>query len=157
MILWQSTVPFCRCRTLFFLIRWTLQFNALYLEAASVTGFDLWPEKLLTWRISSWFYSGLSYIYAVSNLKWSTFASFKSLHIHRYISFSHYMWQSVYNVDKKNQLDVTFCILYFYSSSCWTCFGQPCAHHQELTTAWCYSLVLICAVAAGRWSSPAGR
>jgi len=29
------------------------------------------------------------------------------------------------SVDKKNQLDVTFCILYFSSSSCSTCFGQP--------------------------------
>ena len=48
------------------------------------------------------------------------------------------------SVDKKNQLDVTFCILYFSSNSCWTCFRQPCAHHQELTTAWCYSLVLVC-------------
>ena len=38
-------------------------------------------------------------------------------------------------VDKKNQLDVTFCTLYFSSNSCSTCFGQPCAHHQELTTA----------------------
>ena len=38
-------------------------------------------------------------------------------------------------VDKKNQVDVTFCILYFSSNSCSTCFGQPCAHHQELTTA----------------------
>ena len=38
-------------------------------------------------------------------------------------------------VDKKNQLDFTFCILYFSSNSCSTCFGQPCAHHQELTTA----------------------
>ena len=27
--------------------------------------------------------------------------------------------------------DVTFCILYFSSNSCSTCFGQPCAHHQE--------------------------
>ena len=62
-----------------------------------------------------------------------------------------------FSVDKKNQLDVTFCILYFSSNSCSTCFGQPCAHHQELTTASCYSLVLICAVAAGRWSSPVGR
>jgi len=33
------------------------------------------------------------------------------------------------SVDKKNQLDVTFCILYFSSNSCSTCFGQPCAHH----------------------------
>jgi len=39
------------------------------------------------------------------------------------------------SVDKKNQLDVTFLILYFSSNSCSTCFGQPCAHHQELTTA----------------------
>ena len=40
----------------------------------------------------------------------------------------------MYSVDKKNQLDVTFCILYLSSNSCSTCFGQPCAHHQELTT-----------------------
>ena len=40
-----------------------------------------------------------------------------------------------FSVDKKNQLDVTFCILYFSSNSCSTCFGQPCAHHQQLTTA----------------------
>ena len=39
------------------------------------------------------------------------------------------------SVDKKNQLDVTFCVLYFSSNSCSTCFGQPCVHHQELTTA----------------------
>jgi hypothetical protein len=36
---------------------------------------------------------------------------------------------------QKNQLDVNFCILYFSSNSFSTCFGQPCAHHQELTTA----------------------
>ena len=42
---------------------------------------------------------------------------------------------NIYSVDKKNQLDVNFCILYFSSNSCSTCFGQPCAHHQELTTA----------------------
>ena len=30
-----------------------------------------------------------------------------------------------FSVDKKNQLDVTFCILYFCSNSCSTCFGQP--------------------------------
>ena len=42
---------------------------------------------------------------------------------------------STQSVDKINQLDVTFCILYFSSNSCSTCFGQPCAHHQELTTA----------------------
>ena len=63
----------------------------------------------------------------------------------------------VTNVDKKNQLDVTFCILYFSSNISSTCFEQPCAHHQELTTVWCYSLVLVCAVAAGRWSRPFGR
>ena len=39
-----------------------------------------------------------------------------------------------------------FCILYFSCTSCATCFGQPCAQHQELTTAWCYSRVLVCAV-----------
>ena len=39
------------------------------------------------------------------------------------------------SADKKNQLDFTFCILYFSSNSCSTCFGQPCTHHQELTTA----------------------
>ena len=43
--------------------------------------------------------------------------------------------EQVVSVDKKNQLDVTFCILYFSSNSCSTCFGQPCGHHQELTTA----------------------
>ena len=41
----------------------------------------------------------------------------------------------IFDVYKKNQLDVTFCILYFSSNSCSTCFWQPCAHHQELTTA----------------------
>ena len=51
-----------------------------------------------------------------------------------------------FSVDKKNQLDVTFCILYFSSNSCSTHFGQPRAHHQKLTTVWCYSLVLVCAV-----------
>ena len=40
-----------------------------------------------------------------------------------------------FSVDKKNQLDVTFCILYFSSYSSSTCFGQPCAHYQDLTTA----------------------
>ena len=43
--------------------------------------------------------------------------------------------QRIFSVDKENQLDVTFCILYFFSNSCSTCFGQPCAHHQELMTA----------------------
>jgi len=69
-----------------------------------------------------------------------------------------YVWELLQvSLDKKNQLDITFCILYFSSNNCSTCFGQPCAHRQELTTAWCYSLVLVCAVAAGRWSSPVGR
>ena len=45
---------------------------------------------------------------------------------------------------------------HFFSTSCSTCFGQPCAHHQELTTALFYSLVLVCAVAAGRFSRPFG-
>ena len=66
------------------------------------------------------------------------------------------LWTEKFDVDKKNQLDVTFCILYLSSNSCSTCFGQPCAHHQELTTALCYSLVLVCAVAAGRLSRPVG-
>ena len=51
------------------------------------------------------------------------------------LEFEVYM-QKTYTlrVDKKNQLDVTLCIFYFSSNSCSTCFGQPCAHHQELTT-----------------------
>ena len=48
---------------------------------------------------------------------------------------SYLIEHTYYSVDKKNQLDVTFCILYFSSNSCSTCFGQPCAHHQEMTTA----------------------
>jgi len=44
------------------------------------------------------------------------------------------------SLSKKNQLDVTYCILYFSSNSCSTCFGQPCTHHQEMTTAWCIAL-----------------
>ena len=80
------------------------------------------------------------------------------------VSAEQYMWRHAsviitnYTtlVDKKNQLDVTFCILYFSSNSCSTCFGQPCAHHRELMIAWCYSLVLLCAMAARRLSSPFG-
>ena len=34
-----------------------------------------------------------------------------------------------FSVDKKNQLDVTFCILYFSSNSCSTCFGRPWTHY----------------------------
>jgi len=57
-----------------------------------------------------------------------------ALYRHEFLSD---VWLTVHrnSVDKKNQLDVTFCILYFSSNSCSTCFGQPCAHHQELTTA----------------------
>ena len=93
----------------------------------------------------------------------TTIHNFRTLHFKPKFSwplccyFSLYRINKCYSVDKKNQLDVTFCILYFSSNSCSTCFGQPCAHHQELTTAWCYSLVLVCAVAAGRLSSPVGR
>ena len=76
---------------------------------------------------------------------------------YNYVQYATLCECSVYSVDKKNQLVVTFCILYFSSNSCSTCFGQPCAHHQELTTEGCYSLVLVRAVAAGRWSSPVGR
>ena len=78
---------------------------------------------------------------------------FHSIHV----VWKYWYEQNKISVDKKNQLDVTFCILYFSSNICSTCFGQPCGHHQELTTAWCYSLVLVCAVAAGRWSGPVGR
>ena len=39
------------------------------------------------------------------------------------------------SLNEKIQPDVTFCILYFSSNSCLTCFGQPCAYHQELATA----------------------
>jgi len=35
-------------------------------------------------------------------------------------------------------------------------FRAQCAHHQELTTAWFYSIVLVCAVASGRLSRPVG-
>ena len=52
-----------------------------------------------------------------------------------YVENTSYSTNKYSCVDKKNQLDVTFCILYFSSNSCSTCFGQPCAHHQELTTA----------------------
>ena len=43
-----------------------------------------------------------------------------------------------------------------FSTSCSTCFGQPCVLHQELTNAWFCSLVLVYAVAAGRLSRPVG-
>jgi len=67
------------------------------------------------------------------------------LHVHQpYIRIMNlhnrqYTWHSAFHalfyVDKKNQLDVKFFILYFSSNSCSTCFGQPCVHHEELTTA----------------------
>ena len=81
------------------------------------------------------------------------------IYVNSHICEHSYMWTVIYVncVDKKNLLDVTFCILYFSSNSFSTCFGQPCTHHQELTTAWCYSLVLVCAVAAGSLSRPVGR
>ena len=50
----------------------------------------------------------------------------------------------LYKVCIKKPTRCHFCVVYFSSTSCSTCFGQPCAHHQELTTAWCYSLVLVC-------------
>ena len=40
-------------------------------------------------------------------------------------------------------VDVTFCILYFSSNSCSTCFGQPCAHHQELATVMLITTLVI--------------
>ena len=47
-----------------------------------------------------------------------------------YKLLKHYSWSDVwltvhrkFSVDKKYQLDVTFCILYFSSNSCSTCFG----------------------------------
>ena len=56
------------------------------------------------------------------------------LHIPKYRNLNYGKFGYV-SEDKKNQLDVTFCFLYLSSNSCSTCFGQPCAHHQELTTA----------------------
>ena len=87
-------------------------------------------------------------------VQWKTFDDWQKNCTKHVVLYSKLNASGVY---KKNQLDVTFCILYFSSNSCSTCFGQPSAHHQELTTAWCYSLVLVRAVAAGRWSSPVGR
>ena len=43
-----------------------------------------------------------------------------------------------FNVDKKPTRCHFWVILYFSFTSCSTCFGQPCAHLQELTTALCY-------------------
>jgi len=39
-----------------------------------------------------------------------------------------------YSVDKKNQLDVTFCVLYFTSNSCSTCFRQPWLQPRHIPT-----------------------
>ena len=76
-----------------------------------------------------------------------------------YTSKSSDVWLTVHrnSVWIKNQLDVVFVFFISLLIVGSTCFGQPCAHHQELTAAWCYSLVLVCAVAAGRWSRPDGR
>jgi len=48
----------------------------------------------------------------------------------------------------RNQLDVTWCYIYFLFISNSTCFGQPCAHPQELTIRWFYRRVWCSAVAA---------
>ena len=59
-------------------------------------------------------------------------------HMFTFLSkFNNALTWSMYNVDKKNQLDVTFCILYFCSNSCSTCFRQPCAHRQHLMMGTC--------------------
>ena len=50
----------------------------------------------------------------------------------------------------RNQQDVTWCFLYFLFISSSTCFGQPCAHPQELTTQWFYRRVWCSAVTMGR-------
>jgi len=55
-----------------------------------------------------------------------------------------------------NHVPIIMRCFHFFSTSCTTCFGQPCAHHHEVTTALCYSLVLECAVAAGTLSRPVG-
>jgi len=44
----------------------------------------------------------------------------------------------------RNQLDVTWCYIYFLFISSTTCFGQPCAHPQEMTTQWFYRRVWWC-------------
>ena len=49
---------------------------------------------------------------------------FSDLKIQKY-SVAHPVLYSIDTVWIKNQLDVTFCILYFFSNSCLTCFGQP--------------------------------
>ena len=67
------------------------------------------------------------------NLMFATPKCLTHVWIHNAVSVKHN--KTLLCVDKKNQLDVTFCILYFSSNSCSTCFGQPCAHHQDMTTA----------------------
>ena len=47
------------------------------------------------------------------------------------------------SVDKKPTGCHVCVILYFSFTSCSTCFGQPCAHLQGLTTAQCYRHVLM--------------
>ena len=40
------------------------------------------------------------------------------------------------SVDKKNQLDATFCILYFSSNSCSTCFGATMCPSSGADDVW---------------------
>ena len=97
---------------------------ALYRELIDVSGvnsgFPIWKETCQQ--------EGPPWTLTAPLMQWGGSRSFVLI----YVGF---------RVDKKNQLDVTFCILYFFSNSCSTCFGQPCAHHQELTTAWCFLCV----------------
>jgi len=45
-----------------------------------------------------------------------------------------------------------FCVIFYFScTSCSTCFGQLCAHLQELTIAQCYRHVLVL-VSSWRWA-----
>ena len=66
---------------------------------------------------------------------WNAYKLCLSQHVASLESLTTLLTLKMFSVDKKNQLDVTFCILYFSSNSFSTCFGQPCAHYQELTTA----------------------
>ena len=50
--------------------------------------------------------------------------------------FRLYMKHLVSSVDKKNQLDVTFCILYFSSNSCSTCFGATVCPSSGADDVW---------------------
>ena len=76
-------------------------------------------------------------LYSYSSFLYSLLFLARDRNIVLYITnkFSRNPVNLTHSVDKKNQLDVTFCILYVSSNSCSTPFGQPCAHHQEFTTA----------------------